>query len=101
MEPDAVCMKGSALMCRCCVNWEDLEMGMALMFFKASLFDYFFFLLFLPLSLSLWSQLINIPGQHHITGGKIQLIEYEIFITLLYVSIREGSLIDLLISMDW
>lgn len=58
-----------------------------------------FFPLFLPLSL--WSQLINIPGQRHITGGKIQLIENEIFITLLYVSIREGYLIDLLISMDW
>ena len=76
---------------------------MALMLFKACLLDFFFFSLFLSLSLSLslWSQLINIPGQHHITGGKIQLIEYEIFITLLYVSIREGSLIDLLISMDW
>lgn len=77
-------------------------MVMALMLFKASLLDpppSFF--LFLSLFLSLWSQLINIPGQHHITGGKIQLIEYEIFITLLYVSIREGSLIDLLISMDW
>lgn len=82
------------------MNWEDLGMGMALMLFKDSLLD-FFPPFFLPLSLSLWSQLINIPGQHHITGGKIQLIEYEIFITLLYVSIREGSLIDLLISMDW
>lgn len=100
MQPDAVCMKAYALMCRRCVNWEDLGMGTALMLFKASFLDFppcspFF------LSLSLWSQLINIPGQHHITGGKIQLIEYEIFITLLYVSIREGSLIDLLISMDW
>lgn len=81
---------------------------MALMLFKVSLLDFPFPPApppppprFLPLSLSLWSQLINIPGQHHITGGKIQLIEYEIFITLLYVSIREGSLIDLLISMDW
>lgn len=99
MEPDAVCMKASALMYRHCVNWEDLGMGMALMLFQASLLEFFFFSFFL--SLSLWSQLINIPGQHHITGGKIQLIEYEIFITLLYVSIRERSLIDLLISMDW
>lgn len=49
MEPDAVCMKASALMCRHCVNWEDLGMGMALMLFKASLLNFFF--LFLPLSL--------------------------------------------------
>lgn len=97
MEPDAGCMKASALMCRRCVNWQDLGIGMALMLFKVALLIFFFSSFFL----SLWSQLINIPGQYHITGGKIQLIEYEIFITLLYVSIREGSLIDLLISMDW
>lgn len=41
MEPDAVCMKASALMYRHCVNWEDLGMGMALMLFQASLLEFF------------------------------------------------------------
>lgn len=37
MEPDAVSMKPSTLMCGHSVNWEDLGTGMALMLFQDSL----------------------------------------------------------------
>lgn len=47
------------------------------------------------------SCLIDVSGQCHGEGGKIQLIGYEIFIIPLYVPIREKPLIDLLISMSW